>query len=117
MKLGVFFGFANSERGHGAGLVRSLRNLGSLRSALSVFRFPFSVLRAWSRRRLSGGAVYDCFIGAGVPPFMGALPLVALWGALSALSSQFSALSSQFSVLSSQLSVLSFPFSALRFPF
>ena len=30
-----------------------------------------------------GGAVYDCFIGAGVPPLMGALPLVALWGALS----------------------------------
>ena len=35
-------------------------------------------------------------IGAGVPPFMGALPLVALWGALS---------------------VLSYPFSVLRFPF
>ena len=31
---------------------------------------------------ISGGAVYDCFMGAGVPPFMGSLPLVALWGAL-----------------------------------
>ena len=39
-------------------------------------------LRRLSRRNISGGAVYDCFMGAGVPPFMGALPLVALWGAL-----------------------------------
>jgi len=40
-------------------------------------------------------------MGAGVPPFMGALPLVALWGALKVLSSQFS--------------VFSFPFSVFRF--
>jgi len=39
-------------------------------------------LRGWSRRNISGGAVYDCFMGAGVTPLMGALTPFALWGAL-----------------------------------
>ena len=48
-------------------------------------RGRFGGLRGLSRRNISGGyrgAVCDCFMWAGVPPFMGALPLVALWGAL-----------------------------------
>ena len=42
------------------------------------------------------GATIMGVIGAGVPPLMGALPLVALWGALKGFS---------------------FPFSLFRFPF
>ena len=53
------------------------------------------------------GATFLGVIGAGVPPFMGALPLVALWGALKALSFPFSVFRSPFSVFRSQLSAYS----------
>ena len=48
-------------------------------------RGRFGGLRGLSRRNISGGyrgAVCDCFMGAGVPPFMEALTPFALWGAL-----------------------------------
>ena len=46
-----------------------------------------SVVKA---QAIYGGAVCDCFMGAGVPPFMGALTPFALWGALKVFSFPFS---------------------------
>ena len=73
---------------------------------LSVFRFPFSVFRfpPLSRRSHSGG-----YWGAGVPPLLGALPLVAYWGALKVFN--YSLLVTHYSLIES------FPLSVFRFPF
>jgi len=46
----------------------------------SVFRFSLPELLPSSRRKFSGG-----LLGAGVPPFMGALTPFALWGTLKEL--------------------------------